>query len=1370
MKSDDSFFGTESGRMNRLVARALNDEEAEEPVVPPARSGAAGPPTRSGAAGPMTALEMMLEQPGSQIDRYKLVRILGEGGMGVVYLAEQEEPIRRKVALKIVKLGMDTRQVIARFEAERQALALMDHPNIARVLDAGATATGRPYFVMELVAGVSITEYCDKNSLSTKDRLTLFLQVCRAVQHAHQKGIIHRDLKPSNVLVTLVDGVPVPKIIDFGIARATDQRLTEKTLFTRYGHIVGTPVYMSPEQAELNELDIDTRSDIYSLGVLLYELLTGTTPFSQEELRKAGYLEMQRVIREQVPAKPSTKLSALGDTLTDIAKCRSTTGDLLRKAIRGDLDWIVMKSLEKDRVRRYETVSGLAEDVRRHLEHEPILARGPTRAYRLGKLLRRHRSQVLAALGLAVVAVAAVVVLSLWNRDRRRLAEADGFRDRANLSRAEEQYARANHQTALEIVASLLQSKHVGPEAQLLYAGILVQGQRPEEATTLLKQLPSDRPEIAGAAHALLARILWESGPLEAEKLKEIEEHRRQAETSLPEKPEAYFLRAMTAVTIQEQLAALDRALQLDPNHYESRRLRAFTYYASRKYEKMRGDARRMTILAPLDPLSYSLHAMAWHQLRRFPEAVVEYDRALELTPTTDPQYVELNGRRCEALMRMGQYDRVLAEARECLKKAPNATVLESQVFCALTALGRYEEASALMQSVAESPVDHDNEVRLRSMKHAFDAVAAGGRWYPADRQPEGPAFFCMLETEEMYRELSVKARPLIPDSFSPCWSPDGTQVAFAQGLPGYSGVAIYDLKSRETNLLIVPGKDPSWAPDGRHIAFVRDAQALRLSELTTGQIKRRGTAYVLGEEVWVMKADGSEPRRLARQAHCPSWSADARRVYYHSHRDATVYSISIEDRQAQPVPISACYVGFPALSPNGNFVANLDGGNEKPAVLRIWDVNTGSCIAEWPTPLEASAVFWSPDGRELSLAGRYGIRLRTGLWIYDRMKQEAVQVLRGKLGGASWSPDRTRLLLRVSEPYWETWVADLDPNLSTAQSLRPVQTMEEHCQEVVAICTRDLETAPDSMVDRWTRTAAALWIGHPQAPAYLQDLDLALERRGDLPYDYITGAHYILDTPGLCARLEPLAFVLACRAVERQGGYSIELLPTFDRLGQNEHADRLRQLAQFTSPPGGCRYERESDTYLMTGCGGDIWGTIDDFHFAGKQLDGNGSITAKIESLEDIGRPAKAGVMIRATLDPCAQFGAVYVTPDSGVTFQTRSEAGAVMSDAYMATPEQNALHAPVWLRIQRKGNQFSVFYSSDGAAWIPMVWSPQTISVPNRVHIGLALTSRDNKKTAAARISHVTTTGNVSPAGPFLESQDIRFQLLSFPAPPGN
>ena len=366
--------------------------------------------------------------PGTVIDRYRLLEAIGEGGFGTVYMAEQEEPVRRKVALKIIKLGMDTKQVIARFEAERQALAMMDHPNIAKVFDAGATDTGRPYFVMELVKGVPIGEYCDTESLSTRQRLELFVQVCRAVHHAHQKGVIHRDIKPSNVMVTLHDSRPVPKVIDFGIAKATNAKLTEKTLFTQYRQLVGTPEYMSPEQAEMSDLDVDTRSDIYSLGVLLYELLTGSTPFDSRELRRAGYGEIQRIICEEEPPKPSTRLSSMmtavrrasrvngeaSDTpLSSIARARRTDPWSLARSLRGDLDWIVMKALEKDRTRRYESAADLARDIERHLNNEAVIASPPSATYRLSKMVRRNRGTFVAAGLILAVLVLGIIGTSM---------------------------------------------------------------------------------------------------------------------------------------------------------------------------------------------------------------------------------------------------------------------------------------------------------------------------------------------------------------------------------------------------------------------------------------------------------------------------------------------------------------------------------------------------------------------------------------------------------------------------------------------------------------------------------------------------------------------------------------------------------------------------------------------------------------------------------------------------------------------------------------------------------------------------------------------------------------------------------------------
>jgi eukaryotic-like serine/threonine-protein kinase len=404
---------------------------------------------------------LLAEGPGSRIGPYKLLQQIGEGGMGTVFMAEQLQPVQRKVALKILKPGMDSRQVIARFEAERQALALMDHPHIAKVFDAGTTSTGRPYFVMELVKGVPITKYCDQRHLTPRRRLELFVPVCQAVQHAHQKGIIHRDLKPSNVLVALYDGQPVPKIIDFGVAKATGPKLTERTLFTEFGAIIGTLEYMSPEQAELNQLDIDTRSDIYSLGVLLYELLTGTTPLERRKLKESSLLEALRQIREEEPPKPSTRL----DTTLDLPLIAANRGHEPKKLcglVRGEIDWIVMKALDKDRNRRYQTASGLARDIQRYLSDEPVEACPPSFGYTLRKLAWRHKAPLATAVVLVVGLLLSTVLV--WQQRQEALLQRDLAQEQRQQSESNFRKARQAVDDSFTLLSESTLLNHPTPE------------------------------------------------------------------------------------------------------------------------------------------------------------------------------------------------------------------------------------------------------------------------------------------------------------------------------------------------------------------------------------------------------------------------------------------------------------------------------------------------------------------------------------------------------------------------------------------------------------------------------------------------------------------------------------------------------------------------------------------------------------------------------------------------------------------------------------------------------------------------------------------------------------------------------------------
>lgn len=487
--AEDACLRQQVEQMLAVQVRADQFFHVTQPALQLSDGGGAAPDNWSGGGPELEAT--VEEKPGSRIGSYTLGEELGVGGCGVVYLAEQEQPVRRRVALKIIKLGMDTRRVIARFQAEQQALALMDHPNIAQVFDAGVTNAGRPYFIMELVRGIRLTSYCDQHKLTLRARISLFIQICHAIQHAHQKGIIHRDIKPSNILVAMHDGVAVPKVIDFGIAKAVEGRLADQTTYTTSDQFVGTPAYMSPEQAEMGAMDVDTRGDIYSLGVLLYELLTGKTPFDASALLQGGVEELRRTLRERDPQRPSVKVESLPEEeLEQTAQARRDEPVRLLAQLRGDLEWIVMKALEKDRNRRYQTANGFALDLQRFLDNEPVLARPPSQVYRLQKLIRRNKIVFLAG-SITAIALLASSGISTWLLIQERIA-----RQRALTA---EQQKGSLQQEAERLRAITVIQKKLGDASVLFKQGKL------EKADAILDSLPNPK---AAPEHASMFREL----------------------------------------------------------------------------------------------------------------------------------------------------------------------------------------------------------------------------------------------------------------------------------------------------------------------------------------------------------------------------------------------------------------------------------------------------------------------------------------------------------------------------------------------------------------------------------------------------------------------------------------------------------------------------------------------------------------------------------------------------------------------------------------------------------------------------------------------------------------------------------------------
>ncbi|MBN2588945.1 MAG: protein kinase [Sedimentisphaerales bacterium] len=968
------------------------------------------------------------EDSGTVIGRYKLLEKIGEGGMATVYMAEQERPMHRRVALKIIKLGMDTKQVIGRFEAERQALAMMDHPNIATVLDAGTTETGRPYFVMELVRGLPIIEFCDKNNLNTEERLELFISVCHAVQHAHQRGIIHRDIKPSNVLVTLHDGKPVAKVIDFGIAKALNQRLTEKTVFTRYSQMIGTPEYMSPEQAEMSGLDIDTRSDVFSLGVLLYELLTGATPFNSEYLLRKGYGEMQRIIREEEPMRPSTKMSTIGEALTEVAQHRKTTPEVLRKTVRGDLDWIVMKTLEKDRAHRYQTVYALAEDIARHLKNEPITASSPGTFYRIHKFIKRNRVKVMMWSSAAVIVIGFLFVFNLYFHFRTERNKNDHIR---SISLVEDLITNGDYENALTEVQPYLSSKFVGSKAQLLNARILLELQRPDASIEQLNKLLNEQSEIAANAHLLLARIYLESASGDPHMEDKADVHMEQGEKLMPSTAEAYLLRAMISQTVQETLGWLADALELDPSNYSARRTRALTYYALGEYREMETETSVMVGSQPKNPAGYSLRAIARRELalqqnnsEMLNEALDDHNRAVGLTSPSDKRLEEICYQRYQTLMKMSKYDYALTDIQTCMNIQPEEPLYHFNMFCTLLAMGDYEEAQAEYDNIQNSRLM--DRMRFDNMiaKYVFDSLCSQVSFYPKNRPPEGKAFVSMYEAVRQYNQLAERARRVVAEGFHPSISPDGTKLAYSRGVLGASAIEILNLSTGKTQLLTVPGKDPAWSPDGEYILYVRDRHVLSIKGLTSpGELAHQPFEQ---EEIWIIKAEGKERPRFLAQGGWPNWTSDSSRFYYKSRLNNMVYSLSLDSNNTEPREVFVCNSTFPVVSPDENLIAFTD---KKSGTLQVVDLISQSVLASWSGPKgkinEMTFISWSPDGKQLAI----GSYLDEGLWIYDIDNKTAAKLIDGFYAWCGWSAhDNNKMFIERVYGSWhhEIWIADV--------------------------------------------------------------------------------------------------------------------------------------------------------------------------------------------------------------------------------------------------------------------------------------------------------------------------------------------------------
>ena len=1106
------------------------------------------------------SLNALAEYPGGRVGSYKLLQVLGEGGMGVVFLAEQKHPIKRQVALKIIKPGMDSKQVIARFESEQQALAMMDHPHVAHVFDAGLAENGRPYFVMEYVRGIPISEHCDKNRLTVDARLVLFLHVCEAIQHAHQKGIIHRDLKPSNILVTIQDQEVVPKVIDFGVARAISQSLTEHTLYTEQGQLVGTPEYMSPEQADLSNQDIDTRTDVYSLGLLLYELLAGLLPFDRRSFREGGIDNIRKVICEQDTATPSTKLSkvSLAES-TELARRRQTDVRSLRHKLRGDLDWITLKAMEKDRTRRYASVDTMATDIRNYLMHQPVMAAPPSILYRIRKFTRRHRQLIAACAMVFIIVIVISWALRTYIQSNKQRVYIQTVKHEHVLTEAQEAFNTRDFSAAQRAVASLLSSPQVGRRATLLHSQLLLEEQKSTDAITELEKLLKKSDDVAGQAHFLLAAIYYNEASLSPGEAPEVirrwRYHSAEAKKLIGGTAQDYFLKASATYNIREKLNLLGKALEQDRRHYDSLRERSYIHLAQHDHESMLRDATLMMGIEPDNPHGYLLSATALRELGRFEEALADHQLAIGLEPNDPKLYLA----RWETYTRMDQYESALSDIRKCVELEPDDTLQPVRLCCTLMALGRYEEIDRLYrQYINRSDLGLGagtsliGEVSKGLFAHhfnklTFDTLASGRSAYPSANPPSGAAYWSVYIGKLLFESLNPNGRRVATQAFHPSWSPDGTKLLYAMGFSGINAVAMLDIKTGQTELLTIPGKDPEWSPDGKCIAFVISRTLLPPQRLAGLGVESWRSGYgpvnTANDEVWIMNTKDRSLQRIAVGG-WPHWGQQSGRLYYTSRSDHNLYSISVDQKNAQAKVVLSNCSNFPIVSPDEQYVAD-----HQYRELRIIELNSGEIVRRWlmpPRPRGGLFVNWSPDGHELSVCGWDGSE--TGLWIYNMETDDAFKIMGPYATTARWSVgEHPKLAVAFGMPLTEIWMCELKPGASTAESFAFVQTTKEYCRWAIDVCSHILTMDPNLVDIHYMRVDYALWIDHERTQEFLERFDTAMKPDFYSANSCAAFCSLVLrSTPEIQKRLMPMVLLMARKAVKKEPD-NLEFQKTMD-------------------------------------------------------------------------------------------------------------------------------------------------------------------------------------------------------------------------------